>query len=92
MVNAFLAASESDITGAVNVGTGREASVFDVGNAIASAYGTSFEPEMAGHRPGEVQRIAIAADLARERLGWSAATSLEEGLRLTAEWARDEAG
>ena len=46
---------------------------------------------MAGNRPGEVQRIAIAADLARERLGWSAATSLEEGLRLTAEWAREEA-
>ncbi len=91
VVNAFLAASPSDVTGAINVGTGREASVFDVGNAIAAAYGTSFEPEMAGNRPGEVQRIAIAADLARERLGWSAATSLEEGLRLTAEWAREEA-
>ena len=91
VVNAFLAASPSDVTGAINVGTGREASVFDVGNAIAAAYGTSFEPEMAGNRPGEVQRIAIAADLARESLGWSAATSLEEGLRLTAEWAREEA-
>lgn len=91
VVSAFLAASESDLIGAVNVGTGREASVFDVGNSIASAYGTSFEPEMAGHRPGEVQRIAIAADLARERLGWSAAMSLDEGLRLTAEWARGEA-
>ena len=31
VVNAFLAASPSDVTGAVNVGTGREASVFDVG-------------------------------------------------------------
>jgi UDP-glucose 4-epimerase len=90
VVSAFLAASESDLTGAVNVGTGREASVFDVGNSIGAAYGTSFEPEMAGHRPGEVQRIAIAADLARERLGWSAAMSLDKGLRLTAEWARGE--
>ena len=91
VVNAFLAASESDFTGPVNVGTGREASVFDVGNAIAAAYETTFEPEMAGERAGEVQRIAIAADLARERLGWSAQTSLEDGLRVTAEWAREDA-
>ncbi|MDQ2676649.1 MAG: GDP-mannose 4,6-dehydratase [Actinomycetota bacterium] len=91
VVNAFLAASQNGVTGAINIGTGREASVFDVGRAIAAAYGTTFEPEMAGHRPGEVQRIAIAADLAREQLGWSAQTSLEEGLRVTAEWARDEA-
>jgi UDP-glucose 4-epimerase len=91
VVSAFLAASQSDFTGAVNVGTGREASVFDVGNAIATAYETTFEPEMAGHRVGEVQRIAISADLARERLGWSAQTSLEDGLRVTAAWAREEA-
>jgi UDP-glucose 4-epimerase len=91
VVNAFLAASGSEFTGPVNVGTGREASVFDVGNAIAAAYETTFEPEMAGERAGEVQRIAIAADLARERLGWTAQTSLEDGLRTTAEWARRDA-
>ena len=91
VVSAFLAASRNGVTGAVNVGTGREASVFDVGRAIAAAYGTTFDPEMAGHRPGEVQRIAIAPELAREQLGWEARTPLEEGLRVTAEWARSEA-
>ena len=91
VVSAFLAASRNGVTGAVNVGTGREASVFDVGRAIAAAYGTTFDPEMAGHRPGEVQRIAIAPHLAREQLGWEARTPLEEGLRVTAEWARSEA-
>jgi UDP-glucose 4-epimerase len=92
VVSAFVAASTSEITGPVNIGTGREASVFDVGNAIAAAYETEFRPEMAGHRPGEVQRIAIAPDLAHKQLSWSARTSLEEGLRITAEWAREEAG
>ena len=90
VVRAFLAASEADLTGAVNVGTGREATVFDVGNAIAAAYETNFDPEMAGDRPGEVKRIAISAERARSELGWSAETSLEDGLRITAEWARDE--
>lgn len=91
VVDAFLAASESEASGALNIGTGREASVFDVGQAIAKAYGTTFEPEMAGDRPGEVQRIAISADRARSELGWSARTDLEEGLRITAEWARESA-
>ncbi len=89
VVSAFLAASESTVTGPVNVGTGREASVFEVGNAIASAYEATFQPEMAGNRLGEVQRIAISAERALAELGWRAETSLEEGLRLTAEWARE---
>ena len=90
VVRAFLAASDADVTGAVNVGTGREATVFDVGNAIAAAYETDFEPEMAAARPGEVRRSAISAERARSELGWSAETSLEDGLRITAEWARGE--
>ncbi len=90
VVRAFLKASESDVTGPVNIGTGREASVFDVGNAIAAAYGLAFEPQMAGARAGEVQRIAIAPGQALEGLGWEAETSLEDGLRVTAEWARED--
>ena len=90
VVQAFLAASRREVTGPINVGTGREATVFDVGNAIASAYGTEFDPEMAGPRAGEVQRIAISPDLARRQLDWSAETSLADGLRITAEWAREE--
>ncbi len=90
VVRAFLAAShDSGLKGAVNIGTGLEASVFDIGNAVAAAYDVTFEPQMAGDRPGEVQRIAISADRARDILGWSADTGLEEGLRITAEWARD---
>jgi UDP-glucose 4-epimerase len=88
VVSAFLAASDSDVTGALNIGTGREATVLEVGAAIAAAYGEEFEPEMAAPRPGEVERIAIDPARAREKLGWQADMALEEGLRLTAEWAR----
>ncbi len=89
VVAGFLRASESDATGAFNVGTGREADVFEVGRAIAAAYEAEFEPEMAPARPGEVQRIAIASDRAATELGWRAEVELEDGLGRTAHWARD---
>lgn len=89
VVRAFLAASNTTATGAYNVGTGREASVLEVGEAIAGAYGQVFQPELAARRPGEVERIAIAPDLASSELGWRAETPLEEGLHITAEWARE---
>jgi UDP-glucose 4-epimerase len=89
VVAAFLRASESDATGAFNVGTGREADVFEVGRAIAAAYEIEFQPEMAAPRPGEVQRIAIASDRAESELGWRAEVELRDGLARTAQWARD---
>ncbi len=89
VVCAFLAASDRDFVGAVNVGTGRESSVLDVGSEIARAYGTEFDPEMADPRPGEVQRISISSERAQVELGWAAEVSLEDGLLRTAEWARN---
>jgi UDP-glucose 4-epimerase len=89
VVAAFLRASESAATGAFNVGTGREADVFEVGRAIAAAYDAEFEPEMAPARPGEVQRIAIASGRAASELGWRAEVDLEDGLGRTAHWARE---
>jgi UDP-glucose 4-epimerase len=89
VVAAFLAAAGSDAGGAFNVGTGREADVFAVGEAIATAYEVAFEPEMAPPRQGEVQRIAIDSSRAAAELGWRAEIELEDGLARTAHWARD---
>ncbi|MDQ3730103.1 MAG: GDP-mannose 4,6-dehydratase [Actinomycetota bacterium] len=89
VVAAFLAASgEAGTTGAFNIGTGREASVFDVGRAIATAYGLDFEPKLAGPRAGEVQRIAVDSSRAAVELGWHAEIELREGLDRTARWAQ----
>jgi len=90
VVAAFLTAAESDASGAFNIGTGREADVFAVGQAIAAAYDAEFSPEMAPSRPGEVQRIAIDSGRAAQELGWRAEIGLEDGLARTARWARDE--
>lgn len=84
VVAAALAAAGSETTGAVNLGTGREASVLELAETLrrlGSADG--FEPEFAPPRAGEVQRISLDAGRAEAELGWRPTTSLEDGLRLT---------
>ena len=84
VVDAFLAAAESEALGTYNIGTGVETSVLELGRLLASACNREFEPEMAPPRAGEVQRIAIDSALAAEALGWRARTRLDQGLRATA--------
>jgi len=83
VVSAFIAAAESDATGAFNVGTGAETTVLELGAAIAALCDTSFEPEMVRARAGEVQRIAIDSGKAKAELGWSSEVSLGGGLQST---------
>jgi UDP-glucose 4-epimerase len=85
IVEAMLAAAGSGAVGTFNVGTGIETSVLDLGRMIGAACDRPFEPELAPPRPGEVQRIAIESSTAERELGWTARTSLEDGLRHTAE-------
>jgi UDP-glucose 4-epimerase len=92
VVAAFLAAGDSRAEGAFNVGTGIETNVIELGAIIADACGTEFEPEHAPPRPGEVQRIAIDSSLAEAELGWTASTSLREGLEATVSALRDAPG
>ncbi len=84
VVEAALAAAVADVSGALNVGTGRQASVSELVTLLAEIEGSEdFEPQFAPARAGEVQQIAIAPARARRELGWSAKVALEEGLRLT---------
>lgn len=84
VVTAALAAAESEVTGSLNLGTGRETTVLELIEALARIAGAeNFEPEFAPARTGEVQRIALDASLAERELDWRPQTSLDDGLRLT---------
>ncbi len=83
VVSAFIAAAGAAATGAFNVGTGIETSVLELGAGIAALCDTTFEPEIAPARPGEVQRIAIDSTRAKAELGWSPEFGLEDGLQST---------
>jgi UDP-glucose 4-epimerase len=84
VVAAALAAADSEVTGPLNVGTGRETDVLELVRQLGELGGAEgFEPEFAPARTGEVQRIAIDPSRAGRELGWQAEVGLEEGLRLT---------
>jgi UDP-glucose 4-epimerase len=84
VVTAALAAGATRLGGAVNIGTGREASVLDLVDILAGIEGRDdFTPEFAPERAGEVQRISLDAALAARELGWTPQTTLEQGLAQT---------
>jgi UDP-glucose 4-epimerase len=75
-----------------NVGTGRESSVLDIVEVLATHAHADFEPELAEGRAGELDRSCLDVTRIREELGWSAEVELTEGLRRTLEWAHTAAG
>jgi UDP-glucose 4-epimerase len=84
VVSAALAAGDSDATGPINVGTGRETTVLELVDALRELGDRDdFEPEFAPARTGEVQAISIDAGRAERELGWRAEVGLDEGLRQT---------
>jgi UDP-glucose 4-epimerase len=83
VVAAMIAASASSVTGPVNVGTGLETDVIELATRLEELQGTSFEPEFAPPRIGEVQRITIDPSHADAVLDWRPRTTLRQGLGLT---------
>ena len=85
LVQAAIAAGDSDVTGAVNIGTEEETTVLDLIDAIRDAgdNGNEFEPEFAPARLGEIERSCLAVGKARDVLGWQAATNVRQGIAQT---------
>jgi UDP-glucose 4-epimerase len=82
VVAANLLAADSELTGAINIGTGGETSVLDLLDALRDVSDQppaqpNFEPE----RPGEVRRSCLDVSRARSELGWEARVQLRDGLR-----------
>jgi UDP-glucose 4-epimerase len=77
VVEAFVAGGRSDVTGRLNISTGRETSVLELAERLRRP--VAFAPE----RAGEVRRSCLDPSAARRELGWSARTSLQDGLTST---------
>jgi UDP-glucose 4-epimerase len=94
VVEAALIASANEVSGAFNVGTGKESSVLDLVEVLRKlgrqmdiiGPDDSFEPQFAPARAGEVQRSSLDPSRSRQVLGFEARVGLELGMRRTLEW------
>ena len=81
------AATRPDVVGVFNIGTGREATVLDIVDALREISGADwFQPQFGPLPAGEVPRSCLDISAAREQLGWEPTVELVEGLRLTLDW------
>ncbi|HWH43610.1 MAG TPA: SDR family oxidoreductase [Thermoleophilaceae bacterium] len=83
VVQSNLLAAGSDASGAFNVGTGVQATVIDLVDALNSIGERQLVAEHAPERPGEVRHIALDCTRAREELGWKSKVGLRDGLEQT---------
>jgi UDP-glucose 4-epimerase len=80
--------------GVYNVGSGRETAIADLGRAVVAALGhdpEAWELRGAPAQRGDQRRSAARVEALADATGWRPATTLEDGLRRTVEWARTEA-
>jgi NAD dependent epimerase/dehydratase len=85
-----VAGSDQALGNVVNVGSGREISIGDLVQLLIKITGRDVEvvTDTERLRPGgsEVERLLCDNTRAREWAGWEPEHTLEEGLRITAEW------
>jgi UDP-glucose 4-epimerase len=75
--------------GTFNLGSGADHSVREIYDSIQSLLGTVIEPEFAPDLPGEAARTC--GDIGRARsLGWKPRVSLEDGLRRSIAYIREQ--
>src|SRR6185295_2262075 len=70
----------------VNIGTGREIKISELLQLIARLARFEGEIRWQGDKPDGQPRRRLEVSLAREKFGFQARTTLEEGLRTTIEW------
>jgi len=77
----------------IHIGSGREISIGDLARKILAEVGRDVplvsQEERVRPRGSEVERLLADNTRARDLLGWEPRHSLEEGLRLTIDWIRD---
>ncbi len=93
VVDANLRAARADgVFGgeAMNVACGSRIDLNELVERLNRILGTDLKPEYAPRRPGDVQHSLADISLARERIGYSPSVDIDEGLRRTADWLRQQ--
>jgi UDP-glucose 4-epimerase len=88
VVRANMAASELDLDGIFNVGTGIETSVTELYEALCNVLGVNAPAEHGPAKAGEQIRSVLDGSRLRSIANLPATVTLDEGLRKTVEWLR----
>jgi len=84
---------EKSIGEVINLGSDREISIGDLANLIAKLIGTKIEIKIDQQRirprKSEVERLLCDFSKAKELTGWTPKYTLEDGLKETIEWIRN---
>jgi UDP-glucose 4-epimerase len=72
---------------AINLGTGRGTTVWELVDAFNSVAARPLEARRAGRRPGDIAGAYTRADRAKRLLGWQAHRDITEGIRDSLRWA-----
>jgi dTDP-L-rhamnose 4-epimerase len=76
---------------AVNIGSGRSASVLEIADQLTRVLGKEIEPELAGKfRAGDIRHCFADVRLAREALGFEAEVAFEDGMAELAGWLQGQ--
>ncbi len=87
---ANLAALEKGSGGIFNIGTGIPVTINDIFRKLSLLTDYKLEPRFGPARKGDVYRIALDNSRAQEHLGWRPRVTIEEGLRLTLDYFREQ--
>ena len=91
--DAFAALLDSEVEGAVNIGSGEGVAVTDVVQRIAAIVGRPDLVELGAREapPDEPPRLVADVGRLHDDVGWRPARSLDDGLRDTVDWWRASA-
>jgi UDP-glucose 4-epimerase len=92
VARANIAAANSNVSGAINIGTGVETNVNDLYHTLGTVADVTRAPEYGPARPGEQSRSVISPARARELLNWRPEVDLANGLDQTFTFFKDRAG
>jgi len=92
VVRVNIAAIKSDFVGPINIGTGVETDVMALFNILKDASGRDIEEKHGPAMKGEQMRSVLDNSLAGRVLGWKPEVSIEEGLKLTYKWFKENKG
>jgi UDP-glucose 4-epimerase len=77
---------EGQVSGALNVGTGRETNVLEIARVLSQALGLSQQPKHGPAAPGEQRRSVVDPAAIGKALGWQPTVQIVDGLARTAQW------